>query len=671
MATYDYKGQQFELPDGLTKDQAIGKIESFLHLQSLKNQASIEMTGKPLSYDPGKSLEEAPRQVSKVESFVAGAAPPATMGLIYPVTAAVKTLSEPKSVMDTRSFPQRFMDNLQVVREKSDIARKANPGTATAGNVAGFVSPGSWARKTFTGIMSRVAPEGAGLMRNVLGSVLGSVATGQAESVRPITDIKGRAEDAAWQAGLGSAGGAVGYGAGKAYQKVFDPSKAIVPEAAAAQQQAMKSAGVMVPLSPAELTTSRSTDFVESLLERSPFSAGNFQRFGTAQKSALEAGAQRLESKAGLGVGEIVDDGYVGKTVLDAVKSAKDAFKKQAAALYDRVDDLAKGTLFSPNATRKALVRINYEGSRGIDFSTSPVSRYIGKMQSVYGLESKPVETFQGLKEKLSEVSGYIRQADKVGDRQAVRYFSTLKDAMTSDLESAGAQLESQGLKDAAAALKQANTFYRDGMKVLDSEITKNIGKLGKTGKTEMVFGEAIRKGRSQEVQKLRGFIGEEAFQPVRQRFLQNIIRNPKDGQIDVLGDSLQNRLHSMGKQTVRAVLGNDDADALYALAEVAKFAKTAKTVSTTPARWNLSTISAASAVPAAGAALAALGQPSAAAGMVAGVGANIALAKIWYSPLGRKLLVDGFQTMKGRLDPQRAIFLIDSVLRQIPTGGE
>lgn len=648
-------GKVFRFKEDLSSEEAVKRIDAFLAKGNMKR-----------------------RQPSRLEAFVAGAAPVATLGLIAPATAALKTATnelglsgQPSVIKDDSPLVEKFRRNLDEIEAKARGARETFPGSAALGEVTGFVSPGSLARKGFETVAHSVASRVPGKIgRHLVAPAAANIAVGQALSEKKFTDLQGRREEVKTQAGLGVASGLLGGSLGSAFQKIFGRSKNLRPQALEAGREAAQKAKVNVSLSPAEQTTSRATDFVESLLERSPISSSFFAKLGKRQKAALEEGAKLLETKAGIADdAALIDEVAIGEGVASTLSKARDAFSIRANQLYRRVDDLAEEILFHPKQSREAVLQVKQEINRGVRLGETKVGLFVRDFARKLGKDANvPTENFKSLRTKTVEIGDLIQEADGRGLKNEARLLRTIDQAMMRDLNELESTFAARGNKEAAEALKIANRFFEHGKRKFESEIVGRIDQLVKDsrGSVERVFSEVVRKGRVQKVREFKALIGDKAFEPVHQRFLQNIVRDPKSGDIDVLGDHLERRLFQLGgKTTIGEILGPQDTEALFALAKVAKFAKTAVKTEKTPAGFNLSSLSALSA-PAAFAGTAFLGGADPLTSLLVGGTANIALAKIWYSPLGRKLLVDGFKSLDGKLNPQTATLLIASILRQL-----
>ncbi|MGD9600082.1 MAG: hypothetical protein AB7P94_17340 [Steroidobacteraceae bacterium] len=137
--------------------------------------------------------QDVERTPSYAESFVGSMAPVVSFGLAAPITAALKTttnqFTDNSVVKDPRSIPQQFVSNLDQINQRVANAKSENPATAFAGDLAGFVSPGSLSGKAFNAVESNIASRVSNpILSKFLGGAAASGVVGQGLSDKKLND---------------------------------------------------------------------------------------------------------------------------------------------------------------------------------------------------------------------------------------------------------------------------------------------------------------------------------------------------------------------------------------------------------------------------------------------------------------------------------------------------
>lgn len=608
--------------------------------------------------------------------------------------ALLQTLSDQgQSVIeDPTPFKERYGQNLSDLRGKISQDYEQNKLASLAGGIAGFLTPGSLG-SAFTGAIERGVVSSLPATNKVLqfaakrmaAPAVSNIALGQATSNLPLSDYEKRGKEALLQGGIGAL---IGSTLGPILDKLQAPKPALNNEAVRAEQEfAKKFPGLPTKiLTPAELTESSVIDFGEGFMEQNPLTSSSMAKFARRTREILGKAGSHIEQKTGLsGKSEqILNDDAIHLAITRRVVRETQKFKDQAEQLYSHVDRLSNNQKFVPENLMEATRTLRGEFNRGA---------YPGKTKSVVsnidtGLEKnipkqKPIvlfdalgkqiefqkpleaaETLAGLAQKRADINSLLKKTvyeTGGSDSETIRRLTMLKDAIDKDLDVLASPTSPLKNQQAVQALRDANKFYHSEIGKFTTDLSRDIQNIiGGKGDFTKLYSNIIRQGRSNQIDSLKRLLGDD-FKIVQQRVAQGLVRDEK-GSFDILSNAFNRRINKIGKQNIKALLGEEQASELFALQRIADAAKRSKKFVTQGSHFNLSSLGAAG-----------VGVGSAYVDPLLGgaVGLNIALGKIWYSPLGRKLLVEGLGKLPPSASTEKITELVGYVLSKIAVGDE
>lgn len=194
----------------------MGKLaQNFNQKEPTKQELEMELQDLLEMKKAMDRLEKGASTTDKAKAFMAGVGGTASLGLAYPAAGLLRTVTEPKSVIDERSFPRRVLENTEAVKAEASRDKAIAPAYGLAGDIAGF-STGlpKLAYKGLTNLASRGVAQLPKTLLGMelaplkyLGSGAGAVATGQATTTLPYSDLESRKRTGALELGLGTLAG--------------------------------------------------------------------------------------------------------------------------------------------------------------------------------------------------------------------------------------------------------------------------------------------------------------------------------------------------------------------------------------------------------------------------------------------------------------------------------
>lgn len=650
----------------------------------------------------GEIISDQIHTPSKLEAIVRGALNMASLGL----APYAQALTEKK---DTNST---YTDALFKVESRNKRLKETYPLAYGLGQGVGVL--GGPAAKAFSKISNFVAPVGSGLIRRGLGLGLGSAALSQTQLPHNAS-LETRATDAAINTALGVPLEGLSTMAGVGTQLLLNKGKGapgqfakdVYPNAIEAQQ-VLSNKGLEVPLSPSDATKGAGKGAVQGLFEASPFSRGVARNFGDKQNQALNRAAEWLEqnqgitsaakvgSETGLGLSkpsvDLVDESLVAKTVADRINKVDEAFKSKANSLYSKVDEVAQNIKFVPDNTLNGLSEVKKEINKGVinnkdisyivnqfynKFTPKPSPNTalldaLGKPLLSSATKELPKVQFANLQAFRSEIGGEIGKAVRAGDNNAARLLYKIKAGIDADLESLSSKMAEQGNPQAAQALQEANQFYKTYKDKFKADIVDQVVDLvgdSKSVQAGKAINSAIKDGNWEQIVKLKNIVGEDGFQPIRQSFVQNMLRGGKEG-YDIVGGTLKSqnnplkqRLSKVNPRVLNEMLGAEDATVLQALADIAPYAKSAEQALQNPRNIIRSGIGTVGVLGGGGAIGGVVGGLPGLAIAVSAAGANNLLARAFYSEPVRNLIITGYRPgLKGEALRRFSITVLNSL---------
>ena len=584
-----------------------------------------------------------------------------------------------------------YDEALRMVENRDALLQEQFPKTYTTGQIAGSVKGPP--QKLFNKIAGKVAPEGSGFFRRATGAGLGAAVVGQTQLPSTATPME-RLQNAAISQIMGYPAEAVSTAIGSAVQlakggKVKGQyAKDVYPNAIEAQAQ-LQAKGFEVPLSPSDASRGAGKGAVQGLMEASPFSRGVARNFGDKQNQALNDVAQWLEQSQGIGVSEkvgkitglkltkpntdLVDESLVANTVANKIDEAHKAFSAQADDLYGKVSQLATGVKFNPENTLKAINGVSKNLSAGGE-AGGPVQSLISSFRRSFspknqqtlldsaGMPLKPTYEmgFENLQAFRARINRLIENANGTGNKGDMRLLVQIKKGIDADVQGGAAKaMQESGNEAAAKALTEANSFYRTGKQKFQSEIFDQIMDFSKdqrSVKANKVLTDAIKNNEFEKIIALKRVVGEDGFQPIRQSFIQKMLRGGKEG-YDIIGGNLKDqnnplkkRLTALSEKTLKEMLDPESATVLQALGDIAPYAQSAVQASQNPRNIIRSAIGT-TAVVGGGGLMA--GGGGAATGASLAIANNL-LGRAFYSDRVRNFLVSGYRPGMGEKELSR-----------------
>jgi len=402
----------------------------------------------------------------------------------------------------------------------------------------------------------------------------------------------------------------------------------------------------------------------ENLIEKTPLGG---QGLRDIQEKAVE-GIKGLRDKLAARLGTREDANVLDEMAQNAVKAAKQAHSKEADALFSRVGELAQGSFIEfPRQAQAAASLLEKELALAPNRRNEKI---IGMAADVLGIDAK---------DSTPEMVAWIRQnptahaldfnnfrgnrrllGDIIDGDSAARAMGS----QYSSAESGAAKLLfKEGEKDLAAFSKKsggelekafdaANSFYRDGRAIYDSKTIKTMirtepGRLART----IIRPDESSVNAIRAVKAAAGGEGQAGWQAIKKQFVETLIPEVEGG---FSPQNFQKILDKYPEPVLREVFSPKELMEFKGLARVsAQIGKAASIHGTQgSARSNVQVanyvLGSASGVTGL-----ILGGP---AGALAGSAGVIlgpkALSKLYLSPTGRKLLLEGFKTT---IDGKRA----------------
>lgn len=400
---------------------------------------------------------------------------------------------------------------------------------------------------------------------------------------------------------------------------------------------------------------------------------------------------RKMDDKINTLVSEKLNPTVIGRNIANAVDDFKTSFFEEKNKLYKeaiipkpkKIDEIpgyenvkkvtlgAEDSLFA-NWNKKVLAdgRIQYTKPTTPLFSgkQAPMPAVTVETQKIlkslienekqalkgYGAKSSSeLKTYEGLLKGLSDknltTSDVYRTLQKLeGD---IKYGTTLKTGNNARLSLIRETLDKEFLAtlkqqrpDLAVALQKAEDFYQQGVKKINSAIIQSIVKNIKDGKLDIIVDDLIPKLESiEDVKLLVEVLGPENMGSLRTSILDNIFTEAKGvagGNLQPLGISKQ--IKKFGEDKLEVLLSPDQLQAVKDLEQISKMmGRSSKITGGSQTSFNILSTAGGTAIFTAGAFLIS-GNFTGALVVLSPLFGNIAAAKFISSPLGRKLLTEG-----------------------------
>lgn len=238
----------------------------------------------------------------------------------------------------------------------------------------------------------------------------------------------------------------------------------------------------------------------------------------------------------------------VGRELQTALKKTEDAFNDAKTKVYDEATKMIGSQQAVLDETRAALEDIIRQKSASLDPSAKATTKYYEELLRGTGDAKK--RTYVNIKQTRTDIGRKLKNpTDPIttGDRASL---SRLYAALSNDLE----KTVTQSSKEAAAALKYANAYYKAGIEQINSVVGRTIFR---SKSPETLVGKLITPGNVSAVRNLKTIVGPEAFHQVGSMFMNNIVDaivSPLTGRLNA--GKLSTLMAKYGDDTLREVLG-------------------------------------------------------------------------------------------------------------------
>lgn len=374
-------------------------------------------------------------------------------------------------------------------------------------------------------------------------------------------------------------------------------------------------------LTPAQATRAFSTDILENVAEASFLGGGGVRK----QKiGAVEAGTRiinrfvdALKSKA--------SQEEIGTLLQDSIERGVDGFRETARAMYGKIDDIAPD---------------------GVDITRFQEDALSAFTDSQRGLKSSPIEA---LAEEIIDRPNVIPFADAIAMRTDLMSFNPGATDLVKGKAKRAAAILAQSLDRAMeaaaknqnpaalAAWREANAFWKGGVGKFNSKFIKSLVKKD----PETVFEAVIKPRRPGTIRNIRNMVNSDSeWRAVQGQFLDNWLKKAAGTGEEVSGDALMRGLNGFG---------DDAINELFPSGELAKLKVFARTIQLGQTKTEASHFRLAVQFGQSGVILGFLTRRSV--NVLDGVTLLMgpaALAKLYTSPIGYKLLVEGFKAPPG-----------------------
>lgn len=259
-------------------------------------------------------------------------------------------------------------------------------------------------------------------------------------------------------------------------------------------------------------------------------------------------------------------DPNAGAIVQEQIKTARKAFGNEASNLYARVDQLANGQPIVPTSqVRQQLLdlmqNLPTDKSGEKIFPTPELKQFFTKYGDIADYQT--TQQMQQLRTDFREASQGLNLVPGV-DRHRARLLKesvdrAFEDAAKPNIFDATGGANSKG---AIAALKDADEFYKQGIRKFDAPAIAALTRdASRTGSVEAarVVDTIIRPGYSASALRVKGLVPPEVWGKVQRSHFDSLVTDATrlvDGQEQISGLSLFNKIRDMGP-TFNVVYGD------------------------------------------------------------------------------------------------------------------
>jgi hypothetical protein len=354
-----------------------------------------------------------------------------------------------------------------------------------------------------------------------------------------------------------------------------------------------------IPYTPADITGSKTMGLLESAASKVPFSGDVIQASKKEQVQALKTAVNNIVDKTG---GRISHE-QAGDVIIQAVKDASQAHTETKNALYDMAYEM-----IDQNAPRKSLQSMRkaqellgepvYGRIRNMNFSpeANKIISSIAKPESVvpspYGTgvikipyrigdllnDSKDLNAFIQSQTAEQKLKGLAYQTTTEG-----KYLLDLKSSVDRDIDD---YFKYSGNKEAKSALDFAKQVYGEGKETFNDPFIKNLVKTS----PDKVVDKILNKDNGVALKKIKGIVGEDAFQSVRQKVMQNFAEGAfgtgseqNANELLFRHSAIKNMISQYSPETLETLFGKDGVKQLEEIVKVSNSMGTAAKIAGNP----------------------------------------------------------------------------------------
>ena len=278
-------------------------------------------------------------------------------------------------------------------------------------------------------------------------TLTGAALTGGAlGALQPVHEGDSRADNAI----LGAAGGALGNLAGSGISRLIKPFSGSVNSAG---MEAAKRLGIADSLTPSQRTGNLSLQQVESVLERTPGSAGRFADIKATHQTALNRAAAKS-------IGESADD------------LSEGVIARASARIGQQFNDLsAKSNVVLSKEFPKLINKLESTNAVLGPFRNPQVDDLIGKSRQLAQMGNIPGQVYQTIR---SELTSSADDAFRAGNSSAGKAMKEVRDALDNAAKSGLSKADQQAWDDVRRQYANLSTLLK-GKTIKSGDVDQNL----------------------------------------------------------------------------------------------------------------------------------------------------------------------------------------------------
>lgn len=300
--------------------------------------------------------------------------------------------------------------------------------------------------------------------------------------------------------------------------------------------------------------------------------------FGDLNEKQNSLAAERHVNELLTRAGPVGAASDVGEAVSKSILGARRKFSEDARALYAGIDELVGGKPIVPTtAIRKAVSDIE----KDLPTNAAGEKIYPSSEVKVFVEKYSNIGEFQTTKQ-IQELRTTFREAGEVNtlvpglDQKRARDLFKATNQAFDDATKFAPTIEGLETKNAIAALKNADAFYKTGIQKFDlptiSAITKRAGATGRVD-PEMVVDYIIKPNRVTRAAQIKQVVSSDEWVKVKRAHAEDLFSNAiktTDNPLEPKawnGKGLRDALESYGRETLELVHGKEWVTDAYKLA--------------------------------------------------------------------------------------------------------